>query len=128
MVGSKYYVKTLYDGRLAVYDKVTHKKLTECDNRNFLIAWLCREEDYDRKLGIIRRVMLCEHGLLIDKGRCENKRGLEEFKSWYSRLKFLDTKEYYRCIDMTYEKAMRIVKTYYKDLFDKEGYYENYMG
>ena len=127
-MSERYYAETLEDGRIAIYDKETKNRLTICTNSKFMIAWMCIEEDYNRKIEIIKRIMLCEDGIELDGLAQDNQEGIEEFSKWYDKVKYLDRQDYYKAVDSMYRTAMNIAKTYYTKDFERESYHATNMG
>lgn len=128
-MNDKYCAETLKDGKLAIYNKVTGEKLTICNNTRFMVAWMCIEEDYTRKLDIIKRIMLCEDSIEVDSIARENISGREEFNKWFNKIKYMDKPDYYKAIDTMYTTAMKIAKTYYiKDFQREDNFYATNLG
>lgn len=109
-----FYVETLSDGYMLVYNKDTNELVHKTKNASFLTAWIAIQIDYERKIDVIERAMLCLHGIEVDGKVLDIPENKLEFDLWIKKIRKMSMESYYIEVDKAYERVNKILKSYYK--------------
>lgn len=108
-----YYAKTTENGEYELFNKENDSFIATFPNDGFLVAWIALQDDYNRKIETVEKLMLCLHGMEVDGEIIDMPNNKLEFDSWYNKLSKLSPQAYYGEIDKMYDKANIVLKSYY---------------
>ena len=111
-----FYVKTLSNGKYELYNRETDIRLGVFPTKDHIVACMALNEDYEHKIAVIERAMLCLHGVEVDGEILDIPANNQEFERWYTKISMLTLGRYYEEIDITYEKVQKILKSYAKSI------------